>query len=252
MIRGFFFLGMLLAGMASGQGTQSAATVYQVLAKNSSQATISATVTNSLGQSFHIFTFFYASAAGHTCITPGGAIVSYAIQGSFDKSSLITLPVQVSTAGGSGLWKTIYGYGSYPYVFVTLNNWDNVNCTVTVSYAGSLYPPVIPLPDINSVDAQGFKVAYVDSSAPSNVFENNPNLQTITILSVTLSNNTAGQTVSLVCLSTPVMKFYSLGAGQVVNLPYSGGKAYQSCSNSLSLNLTAATPVSALIAYRFN
>ena len=126
---------LVWCGLVFGQQTN---TIFKTLTttKVGSEA-ISSTIP-SIGQGYHQFT---VNESGASC---SGTYFWSVMEGSFDNSTWSQIPTTLTFNGGVLVNSSSRNYaatGLYPYMRVHIYPYDVVNCSFSVSYAGSLYPP---------------------------------------------------------------------------------------------------------------
>ena len=221
---------LLIAGCL-GCFAQVQNTIYQNLAMNSTVAMprLLGPLTN-IGQSTHQFILQLNNNGGNTCLIgttmsiPIAAVVgSYVPITSYNQSQRL-LSTSIFDDGALDpsappYTFTIQAQGAYPYVFLYLDSFDTTNCTYTVNYSGTLYP--FPQYEItwNSTNI----TASQDTLGTSTIFAaHSYEGLGIYFNTLTVSNNTAGQTVTISC-TAPTQTLYvfsNMQAGQTVVIPY--------------------------------
>ena len=125
-------------------------TIFQVVFNATQTLGESAAITN-IGQPYHILTMSVADAPSKTCSAwgAGGLGGRVELEGSFDNITYIRIGQPVSTLL-KGTPSLVWGYGAFPYLKVNYIDGDTTNCTLTVTYSGSLYgTKITPVYDSN-------------------------------------------------------------------------------------------------------
>lgn len=223
------FLGLvslLITGCQIGQA-QRQDTIYQSLATNYISTNISGDlwgpVTN-IGQAFHQAFITVTPQSGKTCHSGSSAQLtqtrlSFQVQlpgqtainvANYEASPNYNVP--------NGALEYISSVINHPYVYIFVTGIDITNCQYSLTYSGSLYPGFIgisplsfSIPVVASYNTSGSHTAFAAIACCVN----------IQVMSLNISNATAGQTVTVECGTTVLATYNNLAAGQIINFPLS-------------------------------
>lgn len=158
IIIGIFLLSTIAISKSKAQASN---TIFQQLAKNLNTFPFTSATVRNIGQSQHIIYVQANNVAGHTCLPH---VADITINASYDTVNYF--PLSAGTvhglfgAPGTAENRTgiLFATGLAPSVRAQVNSFDNVNCTLNIFYAGSLYPVYLDKME-NTLSAQGLRGA---------------------------------------------------------------------------------------------
>lgn len=252
-------LALLLPLIACGQRQD---TIFQTLATNyigTSNSVTFGPVTN-IGQGSHQALLYITNQPAKTCAL-GSTATSTSTQIQF-----VPNPFGASTGipsynetiiNSTGGFITARGNTVAPYIYINVRGFDFVNCQMTLTYFGSLYPGFPDVVTFNGAQQQGIPTllqATLIGQATAGTYtlqlSRNGYVQQ-NIYGVLITNTTANQNVTLMCGSTVLQNFNDLAAGQVVNLPFTNSAYYLCPNGNIEATLANSTTTDVIVYYKF-
>lgn len=249
----FIIISFLLCTVACNTSkAQPSNTIYQTFATNASlgsSTTVYGPVFPNIGQTFHQLQYDVTAKLGHTNCTGMNAAGTPAAQfiGSYvnDYTKGNILPQRIYLTGiADGLAYNFYNQatGAFPYVFILIANFDNVNCNLSVYYTGTVYPFAAPT---KSTD-QEVSTTYNTSGDHVALAHLTNGIVPLNLTAAIISNSDAGQVITFKCTSggsTAPVTVYLTNGGNIV-LPFTG-QDYMKCftSTDFVVNLGSSTNV---------
>lgn len=123
--------------------SQSQNVVYQTLAnaQNLTSQPFHSVNVNAIGQASHLVKITLTdNGSPGVCATNISTSFIAALEGSNDNFVTSIFPIVIIQGVGFQTNYGIYGFGTYPYIRVTIFSLDNTHCLASIFYSGSLYP----------------------------------------------------------------------------------------------------------------
>jgi hypothetical protein len=247
----------------SAQGSN---TVYQQVGTNV-DASFESTPVRNIGQPYHIAIAVFHNAPGHTCTAVSGSAQSFNIpqldiEASADNVHYFiitnyTRAITPSSSAPGNTYRMISSAaGAFPFVQITLGNFDDTNCRADVFYSGSLAGLDIKKYVDYGTGSDKVQVFIIDTNADATIVSSAGVNVRIVVYGWQLFNTTS-QTVDLIdvrpdATSTYLQRLNTWCTGCSESYPNTNFPLWNtSMGGSLFLHVTGGTRVSGFVQFRY-